>query len=929
LRERLERLLNIRPDEWGDLVYFGLLNMLIWTGLTIGESVGEALFLKRVGVEFLPYMFILCSLFAIPIGLLYEELQQRIERRRLSSLLTVAAVSAVLCSILLIASGWSVGGMQVGYIMLYITQNAIATLLAAHFTILLSGQFNTLDAKRLIPMILGGAVAGSMAGGLIVSLCAAPFGTANLLWIWVFLLGIGEVWFVAAGRGLEASLWKREEKEQAPKYAGESWLDRWFYETRAVFSTPLLMLLAASMLMMTICRYFIEYQYSDIFNAHFIGEAALARFIGVYTLISNLAALAVQGLVTGRLIQSLGVSNANLFYPASTLLAFLGTAASYSLIPGIFARFNQEGLRRAVFQPVISLFYNAIPAKRRARSIAFNEGIMIPLGTIIAGLLIMLMKEHRLLFVIFAVALAAIWVMLAWGQRQVYSRSLIELLRRSQIESLASDEKDLGTLDAQTQTLVIDALKDDNDEVAELAADLLIRYGSSSARLALLRQAATTRTSLQVILLTKLNAFPGPDTRLFLLKALDNPSDDVRLAALKALINYPHDDEIRNRVCRFLEHPDARHRATAAAGVVRGGDLVQMMKALLVLQNMLYDKDAEHVALGIQSLGMTRDERFWVNLRPFLTSPEPRLRLAAMRSMNLMVQAGEVYEHLDMLQALIHDPVREIRTLTIQICGRVQARQSANLLLEALGDASPRNRRLAFEALSGWGPDILPDLLMILDDPHASLHAQESAVRLLTFSQDPSIQDRLSRFGFTQIRLIYELKIDELSLKKELAAEEAEYLMMALRERAQALLRLVLALVAPEQNREARTVFRGLYSPNQEMMSNAIEALQTMGERTLIYHILPVLEGLPLEQISEYGRRAFGIETRTARLVIGKYLVSIDPLLKEAAIYTVGIVGLTDLTAAVKKIRQTDAAAGGIATVSDWTLARLAPGAAR
>jgi len=526
------------------------------------------------------------------------------------------------------------------------------------------------------------------------------------------------------------------------------------------------------------------------------------------------------------------------------------------------------------------------------------------------------------------VALAAVWSILAWGQRQVYSRSLIELLRRSQIESISDDEKDLGTLDGQTQALVIEALKDDNDEVAELAADLLIRYGASSARAALLRQAVDARPSLLIILLDKLSSFPGPDTRQFLLRSLCHSDPEVRLSALKALIVYPHDDEIRARIAEFLSTDDVRHRTTAAAGMVRGGDLGQMMKALSVLQQMLREKDSDTVALGIHSLGLTRDERFWVNLRPFLISDDPKLRLAAMRSMNLMVQAGEIYEHLDILQGLIRDSVREIRTLAIRIVGRVRAKQSVPLLLEALSDSSPRNRRLAFEALSGWGPDILTDLLMILDDPQASIHAQESAVRLLRFSQDLCIQDRLARFGFAQIRTIYELKCDELTIVRELSADGGEFLRMSLNERAQGLLKLVLALVAPEESREARTVFRGLYSPNQEMMNNAIEALQSMGERTLIYHIVPVLEGLPLEQIAEYGRRAFGIEMRTARMVIGKYLVSIERNLKEAAIYTVGINGIADLQPALKKIMNSDAGQSQITNVCAWSIAKLADGMA-
>ena len=923
MKERLERLLNIRPGEWSDTLSFWVFNTLVWTGLSIGESVAETLFLKRVGVDLLPHMFILVSLAAIPLSFVYSTLQQRMGRVELSlALLGFAMVGLGVC-IFVIHSGWQFAEIPIGFPLLYILQNTLATILGANFSILIAHQFTTLDSKRLVPLIFSGTIAGALCGGIILTLASERFGVVNLLLVWLALLVASLNWFVFFCRKRFSSPIGAEERENAPKYVVESWMDQIVCQTRAVFESPLLLLLAGSALFMTIGRFFIEYQYSEIFGNHFVQEAELARFFGQFTILSNVLALAFQSLVTGRMIQSLGVSNANLFYPISTFLAFLGTGVSYTLWPGVFARFNQEGFRRAVFQPVSNLFYNAIPSKRRSRSIAFNEGVVIPIGSVLAGTLLIGLQGRHILFSTVSLCICSLWAALTWGQREVYSKSLLDLLRRSLIERYTYEEKDLGTLDVKTQVLVIEAMNDPNDEVAELAADLLIKFGSPSARLALLRQANNARASLQKILLQKLSAFPSPDTKGFLLKCLGCGDVEIRLETLHALIRYPHDEEIRLRVGEFLESNDVRHRAAAAAAVIRGGDLVQMLKALLVLQKLIYSKNKNEIILGIESLGETCDERFWVNLRIYLSSPSPELRLAAMRSMNQMVQAGEVHEHLEILYRLLGDKVREIRSLAIQIIGRVHQPQNIPHLIDALSDHSPRNRALALEALSRYGGEILSDLLMVLDDPRATVHGQLGAVRLLSMSQDPQIREKLASFGFQKVRAIYEAKIDEMVVNEELPADLSKYLSMVLSEKSQAMMKIVLALVAPEQNQAARTLFKSLYSRNQEMMSNAIEILQGMGERTLIYHLLPVLEGLPIKQIVAYGVRVFSLPQPTARQVIGRYLLALDNDLKEAAIFTVGSLGMTELSETIKKIQQNESASSSLAEICFWSLDQL------
>jgi len=295
--------------------------------------------------------------------------------------------------------------------------------------------------------------------------------------------------------------------------------------------------------------------------------------------------------------------------------------------------------------------------------------------------------------------------------------------------------------------------------------------------------------------------------------------------------------------------------------------------------------------------------------------------------MALMIKSSEVQEHLEILHTLAKDSLREIRGLAIQILGRIRNPQSIPLLIDALGDPSPRNRRLAHEALNNFGPEIFPYLLLALEDPYASLATQEGAVRLLLQSQEPNTLEKLNRFALDRIKSLYELKIDENTIANELGKENGEYLCLVLAEKAKALLKLILTLLAPNsENFAARRVFRNLHSDNKEMLSNAIEVLENIGERAMIYHILPILEDLPLPQIVNYGNRAFHIESRNARLVLGRYLVSLDTHLRQAAIYTVGKIKMEEFTQTVKKIKENEVNDKALSELCSWALEKISGG---
>jgi len=62
LISRIENLLLIREGERSNVAYFLLFFLLVSAGMAVGRGTADALFLKRLGIEYLPVMYMVQSL---------------------------------------------------------------------------------------------------------------------------------------------------------------------------------------------------------------------------------------------------------------------------------------------------------------------------------------------------------------------------------------------------------------------------------------------------------------------------------------------------------------------------------------------------------------------------------------------------------------------------------------------------------------------------------------------------------------------------------------------------------------------------------------------------------------------------------------------------------------------------------------------------
>lgn len=922
IKDRASALLNVRTGEWREVGFFWFFCFLIWFSLGIGDATADTLFIKRVGFTELPLMFIVCAFLAIPASLILTLFQGKIEKRKLTLYCGIVSAVLILLSVKLIAGpdDYALAGFK--FYFLYGVANSMQFVMPVVLSVLIGTQFNSLKGKRLIPVIFTGAIAGRIAAGLCLNWLAGYYSVPNLLWFWLIIHTSAFLLFGLVGHVFVKTQIQKFIETRAERKNG-SFLEKLRKFLVTLVNSKLVFFLVLSSIFSTVAFYFSEFQTAEIFNNSFPSENELAKFYGLFAIFASLLAFLFQGGITGNLIQRFGISNTNILYPALVMTGFVGTFISFSFLPGVWLKFLNGGLSNALFQPVNNLFYNALPVKEKARIITVNEGVLLPLGTIITGAFLYYFGTMRELVMLIPIIVGFAWLVLAIMMKKPYRDGLLHLLRSSSLDFNRSGELEKLSLDRNTMNLLLGTLESADEDTASMIAQLIFNNGDKERREALMRRLIRFNPDRRVEVLRK-SSFPVDNAALeFLFSCLDEDNLELQELALKSLARFPSSARLRERVRPFLTSSSEDSRRLAAVILVRIGDLDQMLESLKILQCSIYSENEHERLKGVEIIGFTGDERFWVNLKPFLVSSEAKIRLVAATALERIISVGEADELYEIIGAMIKDSLREVRFLALRILVRLSEPKWFYHVVEGLSDASPRNRALAQEILISHYDDKLSELITVLESSEASLHAKTTVAGILAASQDASIRDYLHQFGQKIIQQLYELKVEEYILLRDYGKEKTLYFRLLLSERAWALTKMIVCLVAPEQNREARDLFKSLYSTNEELISNAIEVLQNMGERQLVYHIIPVLENISLEHIASYGMKVFSIRDREARIILGKYLSHLDTELKEAAIYTVSMVELLELVPVLKKIKSDRTQSGTLQQTCLWALDHL------
>jgi len=411
----LQRLANIRRDEAGPTLVAGLFFFCVLTALMVVRPAREALGMQR-GIEAIRWLFIGTVVVTFLVNPLFGLLVSRFRRLVfINATYLFFAFGLLAFYALLVLAPASIGERtgQVFYVWFSVF-NLFATML---FWALMADRFSLEQSKRLFGVIAVGGTLGAIFGAWLASLLAKPLGTPTLLLVAVgfILLAIGAAWWLTRLRTdrLESTLSDRDDAPASTQHVvigGSAWEG-----FQAVFRSPYLLAICAYVLIVAVMAtlvYFTRLQMVAALGTNLdMRTATFARI----DMITQVATLVLQAIVTGHLMKRLGVSVTLALLPITVALGFTGLAIVGSLGALIAFEATFRAVQRGIMRPARETLFTIVPPADRYKSKAFidtfvyrggdvigaqTEGLLGRLGTGLAAL------------ASFAVPLAMVWMAL-------------------------------------------------------------------------------------------------------------------------------------------------------------------------------------------------------------------------------------------------------------------------------------------------------------------------------------------------------------------------------------------------------------------------------------------------------------------------------------------------------------------------------------
>jgi CRP-like cAMP-binding protein/HEAT repeat protein len=776
----LRKLLNFQPGEGRKLAVLYLLGFVVATSLVWGSAIGRGLFLKEVGIQWLPLMFIFDALLTLPVILVYTAFVDRVSNGRL-----LAAIFGGVGLILL--AGWGLlvldqWGVAIPYViavyaLFYLSERVLRSLFAIHVWTFFMDYYDIRAAKRALP-VLGSTsrVAGILAGSL-VAVMAGFLSAQNLVLAWVAVLGVG-VWLsLSIPRWLAAD---RQPGASSATHPARSSLAAYWDNLRGGFrfvsTSAFLRMLAIGAFAMTALLVLMDYQAQAVFNQVYATAEDLVGFYGLLETIINLVALPVQLFLISRLVSWLGVAQVNLFFPLGSLIIYVALSVWPSLPTAMAGQFGRDTFRSSVQVPVDNMLYNAVPVPVKGRARAFIKGLLLPLATVAVGLMLLPVRGAGTLpqWVVGVGVLAAVVQLLAaFLVRRRYTQALVAMLAEDDFSAYRLAGSELGPPDPATFQRLLERLRASVDEAASpqgdpdfalFLAQVVAEVGGREAGPRLVEIAEAAGPAMRAgILETLLETDTADETALPFcqesLAAGDSRQRRASLAILQRLMGSGNPD-LWALAAPLLDDPDPETRLSAILLLVRCGDFFYLAEAVRSLHDLLSDQARPDCrAAGLRILEAMGDARMVHNLARYLEDPDDGVRLQAAQAIEVLADPKAPNWAASLAREAVarelEDPVEGVRLSALRTLGKVGGEGALDRLIDALSDPSDLVQEQAAVGLVALGQAAAPSLEALLDDGSTVERKRQAAAIVLA----QMARDRIVGSGEAQR---YTRKVQEL-----------------------------------------------------------------------------------------------------------------------------------------------------------------------
>lgn len=401
----LQRFANIRREEAGPAFVAGLFFFCVLTALMVVRPAREALGMQR-GIEAIRWLFFGTVAVTLLVNPLFGWLVSRLRRLAfVSATYLFFALGLLAFYALLVLAPASVGERtgQVFYVWFSVF-NLFATML---FWALMADRYSLEQSKRLFGAIAVGGTLGAIFGPWLASQLARPLGTPALLPVAAafLVLALGAAWWFTRLRPEQGAA-----LAEPAVIGGSAWEG-----LQSVFRSPYLLAICAYVLILAVMATFLYFTRLQMVAALGTNLDMRTAMFARIDMITQVATLVLQAIVTGHLMQRLGVSVTLALLPVTAALGFLGLAIAGSLAALIAFEAAFRAVQRGIMRPARETLFTVVPRADRYKAKAFIDTFVYRAGDVAGaqteGLLGRLGMGLTALAAV-AVPLAAAWMAL-------------------------------------------------------------------------------------------------------------------------------------------------------------------------------------------------------------------------------------------------------------------------------------------------------------------------------------------------------------------------------------------------------------------------------------------------------------------------------------------------------------------------------------
>ena len=624
-RPFLLKLLNVRPSEWKVVSQLFWLQFFMGTGIAFFFTASFSHFLEKFSASQVAWVMIVSSPLLFFTGWVFNKFEHRMHLTRVGTIVIILMAVSIL--ILQLSSNWITDDWFyyltfAWYYVLYLASNLC-------FWSITSTLFDVRQSKRLFAVISGGDVPAKFIGYTMAYFFVTAIGPLNMLWpAFVFMLGALPFLYQLSKSGVVHHHHHTDHVEFIQGKGFKVFVKRFTLNTLIRRLAVLTFIISASLAIINYAFY------TEVKEQH---DKDLSTFIIMFMAASQIIALLVKIILTGRIVTSIGIKKSLLITPL-VLLALLIIiiyaiyAASESKL--VFYAFGMaaiavEVLRTTITNPVFLTVMQPLNPNARSKAHAIVKGIMDPFAFLFSGVLLIIINSlkpgNELLIICYILAFfGASWIVSIVLVNRSYHHTLLKA-----ISSRFFSQDEFKLSDEEIQQQILKKIKTGNEtEIINILQMLNTQISGSSKEIIFkLLDHPSSNIKKVTLLLIQTRNIKGAEEKLKFLADHDT-NKEIQVLAVQSLCKEQNEHQ---HLKHYLHHHDAGIKAAALMGMLKSLDKENRQFAENIITDLIQSSHTKDKQTALQVLADVKDVYCHPHLSELFTA-DRSLRIAALKA---------------------------------------------------------------------------------------------------------------------------------------------------------------------------------------------------------------------------------------------------------------------------------------------------------